>query len=110
VLKQELARPSNKLFYVSNSLIHGKGLFALAFIKKGTCLGTLETQKPQEHELDGPYIIWSDDMSECAEVICDLKFINHSTEPNVAYYDDNTVCALNDINPHTELTHNYEAD
>jgi len=32
-------------------------------------------------------------------VKCDLRFINHSDEPNAAYYDTLEVCALTDIAP-----------
>jgi len=37
----------------------------------------------------------------------DLRFINHSDEPNAAYYDTLEVCALTDIAPGEEITHDY---
>lgn len=95
------------IFYVANSGIHGKGLFASSFISKNTLIGTIKFKPTQQ---DGPYSLWSQDMQECVEVTCDLKYINHSNIPNVAYYDDNTVVAIQDIQPHTEMTHHYGAD
>ena len=41
------------------------------------------------------------------EVLCNLKYINHSEDPNACYYDDLSVVALRDIEPHEEITHNY---
>lgn len=96
--------PTDSFVYVAESLIHGKGLFAKTVIPANTIIGTVQTQTSQE---DGPYVLWSEDMTICVEVICDLKYINHSDQPNVAYFDDNTVVALENIYPHTELTHNY---
>ena len=44
---------------------------------------------------------------EAIEVTCDLRYINHSDEPNACYYDDRSVMALTDIPAHEEITHNY---
>jgi len=41
-------------------------------------------------------------------VKCDLRFINHSDEPNAAYYDTLEVLALTDIAPGEEITHDYQ--
>jgi len=40
-------------------------------------------------------------------VICDLRFTNHSDQPNVVYYDSLRVVALRDIDVDEELTYNY---
>ena len=40
-------------------------------------------------------------------VKCDLRCINHSDEPNAAYYETLEVCALTDIAPGEEVTHDY---
>ena len=40
----------------------------------------------------------------------ELRYINHSDEPNAAYCDDLTVVALRDIHPGQEIVHNYEND
>ena len=42
------------------------------------------------------------------EVVCNLKYINHSEKPNVVFYDDLTLVAIRDIKPGEELTHKYE--
>ncbi len=88
---------------VGRSAIHGKGLFAAATIREGEVLGHLETRPASE---DGPHVLWCDD-GQGHEVLCDFRYINHSPDPNVAYYEDLTVVALRDIEPGEELTHHY---
>ena len=90
---------------VASSPIHGKGLFSTTKIANGTLLGTCKTRptlKPTDHTLwltRGP-----------VNVTCKLKYINHSETPNVAYYDDLTVMALQDIAQGEELTHDYHQE
>ncbi len=91
--------------YIAPSKIHGKGLFAGDHIPAGTVIGWLQTVPSRE---DGPYVLWISE-SEAREVTCDLKFINHSDDPNACYYDDLSVMALRDINPGEEITHNYSS-
>lgn len=96
-----------KSVYVGDSEIHGKGLFASKKIKEGSLLGVLECERTKE---DGPHVLWVDSGKKKGKrykVTCDFKFINHSPEPNVAYYDDLTVVALKNIKKGEELTHNY---
>ena len=50
--------------------------------------------------------MWVDDENGFL-VKCDLRYINHSDTPNAAYYDDLEVCAVRDIEPGEEITHNY---
>ena len=88
---------------VKKSKIHGKGLFSTKKISKGTLIGTCEvvkTKKPND------YTLWVNGKNY--DVVCDLKYINHSDKPNVAYYDDFTVMALKNIKAGKELTHKYE--
>ena len=40
-------------------------------------------------------------------VKCDLRIINHSDEPNAAYFDTLEVGALTDIAPGEEITDDY---
>jgi SET domain-containing protein len=89
--------------YVKDSKIHGQGLFASGSIPAGCIIGWLRG-KPSD--IDGPYVLW---IGECQgiEVLCNLKYINHSDDPNACYYDDLSVVALRDIEPHEEITHNY---
>jgi SET domain-containing protein len=92
--------------YIARSKIHGKGLFAGSRIPAGTIIGWAETIPSDS---DGPHVLW---ISECdaREVTCDLKYINHADDPNACYYDDLSVMALRDIQPHEEITHDYASN
>ena len=89
--------------YVAPSAIHGQGLFAARRIERGSIIGYLEG-RPCDN--DGPHVLWISD-TRGIEVICDLRYINHSDQPNACYYDDLSVVALRDIAPHEEITHDY---
>lgn len=97
------------MFEVRESPLHGRGLFARAFIPADTVLGHLVTEPAGDHELDGPYVLWVDG-ERPVKVTCDLRYINHSETPNAAYYDDLTVVSLRDIRPGEELLHDYLGD
>lgn len=92
------------LVYVDESPIHGKGLFARRAIKKGTELGRMRVKKARGN---GPYVLWIDDTDQRYRVLCDLRYINHGSKPNVAYYDDLTVGAIRNIKAGEELLHHY---
>ena len=91
--------------YVADSPIHGKGLFADTFIPACEVIGTLTGEYPNR---DGDYVLWLDNRQGFL-VHGELRYINHSDEPNAVYYDTLEVCALRDIHPHEEITHNYGA-
>ena len=91
-------------YYVSESSIHGKGLFAKKDIKKGTVIGKVKGKKTKDL---GEHVLWIEDKNHGILVNCELKYINHSNEPNAAYYDDLTVVALTNIKADEELTHDY---
>lgn len=93
-----------KLTYVDKSKIHGNGLYARVPIGKDTIIGEL---KGKPSQVDNSYVLWLTE-SEGFEVSCDLKYINHATNPNACYYDDLTVVALRDIAKDEEITHDYE--
>lgn len=90
--------------YVDESSIHGKGLFAKTHIVAGEVIGVASGEATDQ---DGPYVLWINDEIGL-HVQCDMRFINHSDEPNACYYDNLEVCALKDIAPGEEITHNYE--
>ncbi|MGD2074431.1 MAG: SET domain-containing protein [Gammaproteobacteria bacterium] len=92
--------------YVDDSPIHGKGLFAKSLIPAGAVIGTL---RGEYTSTDGDHVLWLDDDTGFL-VQCQFRYINHSDEPNAAYYDDLQVCALRDILPGEEITHQYQAD
>jgi len=92
------------LVYVADSPIHGKGLFAKRHIAAGELIGVLRGVPTSE---DGAHVLWVDGKTGI-QVQCDLRYINHSDDPNAVYYDTLEVCALKDIAPGEEITHNYD--
>ena len=97
---------NNQKILVANSEIHGKGLFAQKQIKAGEIIGVIKGEKTSRN---GPHVLWFSER-KAIKVQCDLRFINHSDEPNACYYDTCEVIALRDITPGEEITHNYEQD
>ena len=97
---------SKKKIYVKKSSIHGQGLFAKEKIKTGELIGVV---KGKPTDIDGPYVLWIDGVKGF-EVSCQLRFINHSDNPNAVYYNTLEVCALRDISADEEITHNYSSD
>lgn len=92
-------------FYVKESGIHGKGLFASSRIEKGEIIGSIAFKPTAQ---DGPYVLWVEDQG--IQVECDLKYINHSAEPNACYCEDLDVVALKAIKKDEEITHDYGDD
>lgn len=93
----------NGLTYVARSAIHGRGLFASRRISRGTVIGHVEGTPTRRN---GTYTLWLDEENGI-RVTCNLRFINHSPQPNARYYDDLSVVALRNIEPHEEITHDY---
>jgi len=91
------------LIYVADSPIHGRGLFARKYIGAGELIGVLNGAPTST---DGEHVLWLDEENGF-HVQCDFRFINHSDEPNAAYYDTLEVWALTDIAPGEEITHDY---
>ena len=96
-------RMTESLFYVDDSPIHGRGLFARKYIGAGEIIGVLDVVPTTT---DGEHVLWIDE-DNGFHVKCDLRFINHSAEPNAVYYDTLEVWALTDIAPGEEITHDY---
>ena len=101
----ERASEGLPLLFVGPSHIHGQGLFAGEDIRAGTVVGWCEVVPA---ETPGPHTLWCD--SGPVDVVCDLRFTNHSAAPNVVYYDSLRVVALHDIGSGEELTYNYGPD
>ena len=91
------------MYKVADSGIHGKGLFASTEIAAGTVLGDCRVQAVTEA---GLHTLTLEDGS-MFDVQCELKYINHSKQPNVSYYDDFSVVALRNIVAGEELLHDY---
>jgi len=96
----------NSLVYVGDSPIHGKGLFARTFIPADMMIGVA---KARPAVTEGKYFLWISD-TRGVEVLCDLRFINHSNSPNAVYYDTLEVYTLRSIEAGEEITHFYGPD
>lgn len=92
--------------FVGDSHIHGKGLFARTLIPAGEIIGTL---RGEYTTTDGEHVLWLNSQ-QGFQVHCELRYINHSAEPNAVYYDNLEVTALRDIHPGEEITHDYDAN
>jgi hypothetical protein len=92
-----------QLTYVSDSKLHGKGLFARKRISKGSVIGKIEGKLCKR---DGSHVLWLN-QTQGFKVSCNLKYINHADVPNACYYDDLSVVALREIKRNEEITHNY---
>jgi SET domain-containing protein len=92
--------------YIASSKIHGQGLFADCHIPAGTIIGWLQGIPCKR---DGSHVLWLS-ADEAIEVTCELRYINHSDDPNACYYDDLSVMALRDIHPQEEITHDYASN
>ncbi len=91
---------------VKKSPIHGRGLFATQRIRKGTVIGQLEGRITRKN---GAYVLWlTHELG--VQVTNKYRFVNHSDNPNAAYFDDATLVALRTIQPGEEITHNYSGD
>ena len=91
---------------VEPSPIHGRGLFATRVIAKGTHIGTYLGPPARR---DGDYVLWilEDDGTETGiNGKNDLRFVNHSYEPN-AEFDGEELFATRDISPGEEITAHY---
>lgn len=102
----KLSKSEAKLFYIEDSKIHGKGVFALTHIKPGTYLG--EYLGPETTD-NGMHVLWTED--DGGEWIGRdgknaLRYLNHNTRP-CAEFDDYELYALKQIKPHQEITIDY---
>lgn len=102
-------RKLTKKFYVSDSEIHGRGLFAKAKFKKGQYLGTYEGPNTANN---GMHVLWiRSDAGRWRRRDGKnwLRFINHSGEPN-AEFDGFDLFATRPIAPREEIKIDYGED
>jgi len=92
-------------YVVKDSGIHGKGLFANENIEEDEIIGSIKFNPTND---DGPHVLWIEDQGVLVE--CDLKYINHSKEPNACYCEDLNVVAVKEIIKGEEITHDYGDD
>lgn len=91
---------------VRNSPIHGKGVYAKKKIKGGAKIGTYHGDPAKE---DDTYVLWvtdEDGIEYGVDGTTDLKFLNHSGQPN-AEFDGDELYALRDIKSGEEITFHY---
>lgn len=96
----------NRRCFVAASPLHGKGLFARAFIPEDSYLGSYIGPAASRN---GPHVLWVTDengVRRARDGKNFLRYLNHSTEPN-AEFDGFDLFALRDIHPREEITINY---
>ncbi len=115
------------LYEVTTSPIHGTGVFALRKIRKGTLIGEYtgeiisddeasERYVDEEMETHHTFLFAVDDdvVIDAGVGGSDVRFINHSCDPNCQSYmdDDDRVFieAIRTIAPGEELTYDYQLD
>ena len=103
--------PNNKNghYEVRRSPIHGKGLFATRTIRQRSHIGRLEGPRTQR---DGIHVLWiieEDENSYGIRGTNDIRFANHSSQPN-AQWDGPDVYALRTIRPDEEILLHYGDD
>ncbi|MEN8169558.1 MAG: SET domain-containing protein [Pseudomonadota bacterium] len=97
------------LFYVAESIIHGKGLFARCAISKGDYMGTYKGPTCYDLETGGPHVLWVEN-EDGVWVGRDgrniLRYMNHHVKP-CAEFDGYDLFALMDISKGTEIFIHY---
>jgi hypothetical protein len=95
------------LVCVRESPIHGHGLFALADIRAGHCIGHYESRITQT---DGTYVLWVEDDHGTGwtghKGVNELRFLNHARPAN-AEMDGLELYAAIDIVAGAEVTIDY---
>ena len=96
---------NNSKVCIRESVIHGKGLFAAQRIRPEALIGTFLGKKTQT---DGMHVLWvcEDEGEFGIRVENELRYINHSDEPNAEAQGDE-LFALRNIQPGHEITMHY---
>ena len=97
-----LSPVASKDYFVQDSPLHGKGLFAKRHLQPGTLLGVCQVLPSKK---EGLYTLTIDNQQ--LEVVCDLKYINHAKQANAIYWDDLSVEVIRPITKGDEITHDY---
>ncbi len=97
------------LFYVDDSGIHGKGLFARQSITKGDYMGTYKGPTCYDLETGGPHVLWVE-QEEGVWVGRDgrniLRYMNHHHKP-CAEFEGFDLYAIRNIARGAEITIHY---
>ena len=105
-MKIKLSGKEAKYFYVEDSKIHGKGLFARTVIEVGTYLGDYEGPETTDN---GMHVLWTEDEEGKwigRDGINALRYINHNVNP-CAEFDGYELYAVETIEEHQEITIDY---
>jgi uncharacterized protein len=109
---------SPKITLVEDKVIHGRGLVATDFIRKGEFISRLGpdrptysieevlTWTPEERDALLLYGYQCDEHTIVVEAEPD-RYMNHSCDANTWWEDDNTMTARRDIMPGEEITYDY---
>jgi len=102
----KLTDTESKFFYVEDSEIHGKGLFAKTTIEAGTYLGDYEGPETKDN---GMHVLWIEE--EKGKWIGRdgknaLRYLNHDRNP-CAEFDGFELYAVAEIEAHQEITIDY---
>ena len=95
-----------QFYFVDDSRIHGKGLFAKVDIEEGEYLGNYHGPKVSEN---GMHVLWvenDDGEWEGYDGENILRYLNHSKKPN-AEFDGKELYAVCDIKTGEEITFDY---
>ena len=102
--------PENDLVYIAASPIHGRGLFAATTLISGQLIGVYDGPVVDE---DGDHVLWIEDESGDGwtgyDGRNDMRFMNHSDDPN-AEMDGLNCYTLQNIPADTEITIDYGWD
>lgn len=94
-------------YEVRKSSIHGQRLFATKEISNLELLGYFKWRFCKtDAERDGDNVITMSN-GTALFMSCDLKYINHSDNPNVILSEDFSVCAIRDINIGEEILYRH---
>jgi SET domain-containing protein len=112
----------NKKYYIANSTIQGKGLFASKTILEGEIIltvtgNTISKEEFQKEVENGNILLLEFDDGRGIDISQhDSRFINHSCKPNTQFLDslDSSeimlIKAIKSIQNEEELTFNYNWD
>jgi len=95
-----------KRVVVGKSAIHGRGVFAAQRLRAGAHIGDF-VGKPTSK--DGAHVLWlidDDGSEEGLRVTNELRYLNHSSQPN-AELDGLELIASQNIQPGCEVTIDY---
>lgn len=127
ILSEEMTRPrtAKRLYSVRYSPIHGRGVFALRRIPKGTRVIEYRgerisqeeaTQRHEEREQDPFTLLFEVDETTVIDAGVkgnSARYINHSCSPNCDTVNEDGrifIEALRDIQPGEELTYDYRLE